>query len=137
MSKKINEPQTGTAWWSNPSINPIEIEDKTTGNNNAMWNINTMEREYPAPKTIPDKAHLETVVFEFTQDANCVDGGSDDMETLVVEAKSSLGLDRDGGAFYVLRTEQWSIDGGEEIEELMVRVTNAIGAIELTSSHGK
>jgi hypothetical protein len=86
-----------------------------TGNNN--------------PGTIPNpKAELETVVFTFTQKANCVDGPSHDIETLVVEAKSSLGIDGDGGAFYVLKTEQWAVDEADEISEIIKRCEKAIEA---------
>ena len=86
------------------------------------------------PETIPKtlinpRAELETVTFTFTQETNCVDGPSNDIETLTVEAKSSLGIDGDGGAFYVLRTQQWAVDGADEISELIKRCEKAIGAI--------
>ena len=72
---------------------------------------------------------LDTVTFTFTQETNCVDGPSNDIETLTIEAKSSLGIDGDGGAFYVLRTEQWAINGSNEISELIKRCERAIDAI--------
>jgi len=75
------------------------------------------------------RAELDTVTFTFTQATNCVDGPSNDIETLVIEAKSSLGIDGDGGEFYVLRTEQWAIDDHSEISELVRRCERAIGAI--------
>jgi hypothetical protein len=75
------------------------------------------------------KAELETVTFTFTQETNCVDGPSNDIETLTVEAKSSLGIDSDGGAFYVLRTEQWAVDGVDEINEIIKRCEKAIKAV--------
>jgi hypothetical protein len=82
------------------------------------------------PGTISNpKAELETVVFTFTQSTNCVDGPSNDIETLVVEAKSSLGIDGDGGAFYVLKTEQWAVDEADEISEIIKRCERAIDAI--------
>jgi hypothetical protein len=58
-----------------------------------------------------------------------VDGPSNDIETLTIEAKSSLGIDGDGGAFYVLRTQQWAIDDSSEISELVKRCEQAIGAV--------
>jgi hypothetical protein len=87
-----------------------------TGNNN------------PGTTTIP-RAELDTVTFTFTQEANCVDGTSHDLEVLTVEAKSSLGIDRDEGAFYVLRTEQWSIDGVDEINDIIKKCEKAIEVI--------
>jgi hypothetical protein len=80
-------------------------------------------------KTIDSKTDLETVTFTFTQATNCVDGPSHDIETLVVEAKSSLGIDGDGGAFYVLRTKQWAVDGVDEINEIVKRCEKAIEAV--------
>ena len=92
-----------------------------TNNNNIPGTI---------PKTLPNpKADLETVTFTFTQETNCVDGPSNEIETLTVEAKSSLGIDGDGGAFYVLRTEQWAVDGTDEINEIISRCERAIKAI--------
>jgi hypothetical protein len=58
-----------------------------------------------------------------------VDGPSNDIEILTVEAKSSLGIDGDGGAFYVLRTQQWAVDGADEINELVKRCEKAIVAM--------
>ena len=82
------------------------------------------------PKTLPNpRAELDTVTFTFTQETNCVDGPSNDIETLTVEAKSSLGIDGDGGAFYVLRTNQWAVDGADEINEIIKRCEKAIDAI--------
>ena len=87
-----------------------------------------MMNNNPGNNTAP-RAYLDTVTFTFTQETNCVDGPSNDIETLTIEAKSSLGIDNDEGAFYVLRTEQWSIDGANEISELIKRCERAIDAI--------
>jgi len=99
--------------------NPDNMNNNNTDNNNTM----------ASGEKNPHMAQLETVTFTFSQEANCVDGRSDDVETLTVEAKSSLGIDNDGGAFYVLRTEQWAIDGPNEINELIKRCETAVNAI--------
>jgi hypothetical protein len=99
---------------------------------NDMMNNNNMNNNNPGtiPKTLPNpRAELDTVTFTFTQETNCVDGPSNDIETLTVEAKSSLGIDGDGGAFYVLRTNQWAVDGADEINEIIKRCEKAIDAI--------
>jgi hypothetical protein len=70
--------------------------------------------------------HIESMTFEFSQESNCIDGG--DLEILTVEAKSSGGIHEDGGAFYVLKTEQWAIDGVEDMEKLLSRVDAAVKA---------
>jgi len=85
----------------------------------------------------PNRATLEDMVFKFSQEANCVDGTDDDSEELIVEAKSSLGIDRDGGAFYVLRTEQWAFDNIDELITMLRRVEAALDAVNPTSIHCK
>lgn len=67
---------------------------------------------------------LEEANFRFSQDANCL--SDDEYEFLVVEAKSSLGIDRDGECFFVLKTESWSIDGVEDLDRLFNRIKKVI-----------
>jgi len=110
-------------WLHNSDIGRTIINDmmKNNINNNNPGTI---------PKTLPNpRAELDTVTFTFTQETNCVDGPSNDIETLTVEAKSSLGIDGDGGAFYVLRTQQWAVDEAGEINELVKRCEKAIVAM--------
>jgi hypothetical protein len=68
---------------------------------------------------------LEKATFEFSQDCNCV---SDKDEYLTVEVESSLGIDREEGKnyFYVLKTEQWSIDSEEDLKVLFDRIQKVI-----------
>lgn len=80
----------------------------------------------------PNKAKLEKVTFEFSQEGNCVDG---DIEILEVRCESSLGIDYDHGCFFVLKTEQWSIDSKNEFEEMLNRVGDAIKAALLNNPH--
>jgi hypothetical protein len=81
----------------------------------------------------PNIAQLDTIDFKFYQEANCVDGGEG--EHLTVEAKSSLGIDGDGGAFYVLRTEQWAISDIDDLIVMLKRVEAALDAVKPTSIH--
>jgi hypothetical protein len=74
----------------------------------------------------PNVPNIESMTFEFSQESNCVDGGG--CEILTVEAKSNLGIHHDGGAFYVLKTEQWSVDGVEDMAKLLSRVDAAVKA---------
>lgn len=71
-----------------------------------------------------DKPKLENATFTFTQETNCVDGG--DVEELTIRCESSLGIDNDGGCFYVLETERWSIDSAQDLQELFDRISKAI-----------
>lgn len=67
---------------------------------------------------------LESATFNFSQESNCLD--ESDIETLEIRCESSLGLDRDQGCFYVLKTEQWSINGVEELQKLFDRIQKSI-----------
>lgn len=71
-----------------------------------------------------EKPILERASFVFTQEANCT--SSADNETLTIEVESSLGIDRDGGGFFVLKTKQWSINDAEELKETINRIEKAI-----------
>lgn len=64
---------------------------------------------------------LEKATFKFSQDANCL-SDHDDFETLIIEAQSSLGIDRDKDCFFVLKTKKWSMDGIEDLEKLFDRI---------------
>lgn len=45
---------------------------------------------------------------------------------LEIRCESSLGIDRDGGCFYVLKTECWSIDSEKDLKKLFDRIQKAI-----------
>ena len=67
---------------------------------------------------------LERATFEFSQDANCV-SDTDGAEFLTIECESSLGIDRDEGCFYVLKTKGWSIDSEEDLKKIFDRISKA------------
>tara|TARA_B110000305_G_scaffold221374_1_gene264020 strand:- start:38 stop:283 length:246 start_codon:yes stop_codon:yes gene_type:complete len=68
---------------------------------------------------------LEEASFKFSQDANCL-SNEDEYESLEIEAQSSLGIDRDEGCFFILKTEKWSVDGIEELEKLFDRIRKVV-----------
>ena len=68
---------------------------------------------------------LERATFEFSQDANCL-SHQDAAEFLTIECESSLGIDRDEGCFYVLKTEKWSVDSAEDLEKLFDRIRQVV-----------
>ena len=109
-------------WLHNSDMGRTIINDMMKNNINNNNNPETTNMSIP-------RAELDTVTFTFVQETNCVDGPSNDIETLTVEAKSSLGIDGDGGAFYVLKTQQWAIDGADEINEIIKRCERAIEAV--------
>jgi hypothetical protein len=70
-----------------------------------------------------EKARLSSASFTFTQEGNCVDGG---IEELVIRCDSSLGIDNDGGCFYILSTEQWAVESTDELKELFDRISSIL-----------
>ena len=70
------------------------------------------------------KPKLEKATFEFSQEANCV--SKDELETLTIECESSLGIDADEGCFYILKTEGWSIDSAQELQDLFDRISKTL-----------
>jgi hypothetical protein len=70
-----------------------------------------------------DNVTLDSAKFEFSQEGNCVDGG---IESLEIRMESSLGIDRDGGAFYVLKTEQWAINDLSDLQKLFDRINKVL-----------
>lgn len=67
---------------------------------------------------------LESASFEFSQEGNCVDQA--EYETLEIQCKSDLGIDNTEGCFYVIKTEQWSIDSLEDLSKLIDRINKVI-----------
>ena len=73
-----------------------------------------------------NKPLLESATFNFSQDGNCVDGGD---EFLEIRCESSLGIDRDdrdGSCFFILKTQQWSVDSADDLQELFNRINKVI-----------
>jgi len=70
-----------------------------------------------------NKPLLEEATFKFSQDGNCVDGGD---EFLEIRCDSSLGIDRDKGCFFILKTEQWAVGSADDLQELFNRIKKII-----------
>ena len=73
---------------------------------------------------------LNKVTFEFTQDEHRMSTEMGGMESLTVECMSDMGISDDGGGFFVLKTEQWAIDGTEDIAKLLMEVKQAIDIVK-------
>jgi hypothetical protein len=72
-----------------------------------------------------ERPKLEKCSFTFCQDGN-TNGTTEDTEQITIECDSPLGIDNDGGCFYVLRTEGWSIDDENDLQELFDRIQKVI-----------
>lgn len=66
-----------------------------------------------------DKPELYSIQATFTQEGSCIDGG---FEEIVIQLRSDLGLDYRDDGFFTIRTESWSIDNIQELEELFNRL---------------
>jgi hypothetical protein len=75
------------------------------------------------------KIKLEKVTFEFTQEEHCMSNDMSGVETLTIECISDMGISDTEGAFFVLKTEQWAIDGPGELVALLVKVKQAIDIV--------
>ena len=130
------------------TMSPTDVENERFKHNASDYNPAVREKDHPAGETTiefptphqpeqynPNKPSLDWITFKFEQEENCVDGGAP--EQLIVEAKSSLGIDGDGGAFYVLKTEQWAISDIDDLIVMLRRVEAAVNATKPTSIHVK
>jgi hypothetical protein len=68
---------------------------------------------------------LEQASFIFSQDANCL-SDRDEYESLEIEARSSIGIDRDEDCFFILKTDKWSVGSIEELETLFDRIKKVV-----------
>lgn len=74
-----------------------------------------------------DKPLLEEAKFNFSQEANCM-SENDGAEFLEIQCVSDLGIDRAERCFYVIKTEGWSIDNLEDLQELFNRIHKTLFA---------
>ena len=77
-----------------------------------------------------EEVKLNKVTFEFTQDEHCMSNEMGGVEALTIECMSDFGISDDGGGFFVLKTEQWAIDGTEDIVKLILKVKQAIDIVK-------
>jgi hypothetical protein len=75
------------------------------------------------------KIKLDKVTFEFTQEEHCCSNKMGGTEILTIECMSDMGISDTDGAFFVLKTEQWAIDGPEELVALIDKVKQAIDIV--------
>ena len=68
-----------------------------------------------------EKPRLEKATFTFTQQGNCI-GSTQDTEVLTIDFESSLGLDFDEDGYFVLKTDGWSVDDVEDLQEMFDRI---------------
>ena len=119
-----------TMTWEEAMNGGLTVDAKTAGETTIQF-----PKAYQPEQYNPNKPSLDWITFKFEQEENCVDGGAP--EQLIVEAKSSLGIDGDGGAFYVLKTDQWAFSYIDDLVVMLRRVEAAVNATKPTSIHVK
>jgi hypothetical protein len=73
-----------------------------------------------------DKAKLDETTFHFSQEGNCMKK-ADEYEYLEIKCLADLGIDNsEGKCFYELKTEGWSIDSLDELQELFDRIQKSL-----------
>lgn len=70
------------------------------------------------------KPKIDSATFEFIQEA---DGhSSNQIQNIRIECKSDFGIEEDEHCFFVIKTEEWSVDNADELAELLNRVTDML-----------
>lgn len=69
------------------------------------------------------KPELYSIQATFTQEGSCIDGG---FEEIIIQLRSDLGLDCTGDGFFTIKTESWSVDSIQDLEELFNRLKKTI-----------
>ena len=83
-----------------------------------------------------DKPQLESATFTFHQGGNCT-GSTDYAEVLTISFESSLGLDYDGDGFFVLRTDGWSVDNAQELQDVFDRIKAVVNTQSVKPNNPK
>lgn len=72
------------------------------------------------------KPKLEEATFHFSQEGSCMKR-TDEAEFLEIKCIADVGIDRaEGKCFYELKTESWSIDSVDELQELFDRIQRSL-----------
>ncbi len=72
-----------------------------------------------------EKPLLDEATFKFTQDGNCMDEHGI-IEEIEIKCLADIGIDGQGGCFYVLKTEGWSIETTKDLDELFDRIKKSL-----------
>lgn len=73
-----------------------------------------------------DKPKLDEAVFLFSQEGSCMKK-TDEAEFLEIKCLADIGIDNaEGKCFYELKTESWSIDSVDELQELFNRIQKSL-----------
>ena len=72
------------------------------------------------------KPKLEVAIFNFSQEGSCMKR-TDEYEFLEIKCLADVGIDNaEGKCFYELKTEGWSIDSIDELQELFDRISKSL-----------
>ncbi len=77
-----------------------------------------------------NEVKLDKITFEFTQEEHCMSNDMGGVESLTIECMSDFGISDSDGGFFVLKTEQWAIDGIDDLKQLFDKIEQAINKIK-------
>lgn len=77
-----------------------------------------------------EKINLDKITFEFTQEEHCMSNDMGGVESLTIECMSDFGISDSDGGFFVLKTEQWAIDGIDDLKQLFDKIEQAINIVK-------
>lgn len=73
--------------------------------------------------TEEQKPKLDEATFIFTQEANCLNDG---IEQIEIKCRADIGIDGMGSCFYEINTNGWSVDNLGELQELFDRIEKSL-----------
>lgn len=71
-----------------------------------------------------NKMNVDKVTFEFSQKAHCM--SNDEYEEIQIEIQNDLGRCEDGEFFFVIKTEQFSLNNIDELKDLFHKIELAV-----------
>jgi hypothetical protein len=71
-----------------------------------------------------NKPKLEEAFFTFSQEAHC--NSEEEHEEIKIAYMSSLGIDRDKGGYFVLKTDSWAVEDEKDLKELFERIKKVL-----------
>ena len=77
-----------------------------------------------------NEVKLDKITFEFTQEEHCMSNDMGGVESLTIECMSDFGISDSDGGFFVLKTEQWAIDGIDDLKQLFDKIEQAINIVK-------
>jgi hypothetical protein len=80
-------------------------------------------------KMANNKPKLSKVTFEFDQEEHCMSNKMGGVETLEIEVTSDLPITEKDDFFFVIKTEQFSFNDANELNEILDKVRQSVNLL--------